>query len=80
MRSLHPRCFCPRPGLHATTSPRSRKCRLSRDSLTPLNGGFALFRWGLVPPWVNDPRIGNRLVSTRADTVTPASTIPMRPS
>jgi putative SOS response-associated peptidase YedK len=27
-----------------------------------------LRRWGLVPPWADDPRIGNRLVNARAET------------
>ncbi|MCU0484320.1 MAG: SOS response-associated peptidase [Chloroflexi bacterium] len=32
------------------------------------------FRWGLVPPWATDQRIGNRLINARAETVatTPA--------
>lgn len=28
-----------------------------------------LLRWGLVPPWADDPRIGNRLINARAETV-----------
>jgi putative SOS response-associated peptidase YedK len=28
----------------------------------------ALLRWGLVPPWADDPAIGNRLINARADT------------
>jgi putative SOS response-associated peptidase YedK len=32
------------------------------------------YRWGLVPTWARDPRIGNRLINARAETVatTPA--------
>jgi putative SOS response-associated peptidase YedK len=32
------------------------------------------YRWGLVPSWAKDPRIGNRLINARAETVatTPA--------
>ena len=32
------------------------------------------YRWGLVPTWAKDPRIGNRLINARAETVatTPA--------
>jgi putative SOS response-associated peptidase YedK len=32
------------------------------------------FRWGLVPAWAKDPKIGNRLINARAETVatTPA--------
>jgi putative SOS response-associated peptidase YedK len=28
-----------------------------------------LLRWGLVPPWADDPRNGNRLINARAETV-----------
>jgi putative SOS response-associated peptidase YedK len=28
-----------------------------------------LLRWGLVPPWADDPHIGNRLINARAETV-----------
>ncbi len=28
-----------------------------------------LLRWGLIPPWADDPRIGNRLINARAETV-----------
>ncbi len=28
-----------------------------------------LHRWGLVPPWANDPAIGTRLINARAETV-----------
>ena len=26
-------------------------------------------RWGLVPPWADDPSIGNRMINARAETV-----------
>ncbi len=29
----------------------------------------ALLRWGLVPPWAEDPRIGFRMINARAETV-----------
>ncbi len=29
----------------------------------------ALFRWGLVPSWVDDPSMGNRLINARSETV-----------
>jgi putative SOS response-associated peptidase YedK len=28
-----------------------------------------LLRWGLIPPWADDPRIGNRLINARSETV-----------
>ncbi len=27
------------------------------------------FRWGLIPPWASDPKIGNRLINARAESV-----------
>jgi putative SOS response-associated peptidase YedK len=30
---------------------------------------LSLFRWGLIPPWADDPRIGYRLINARAETV-----------
>jgi len=27
------------------------------------------FRWGLVPPWAKDPKVGNRMINARAETV-----------
>lgn len=30
---------------------------------------FVLVRWGLVPPWAEDPALGNRLINARAETV-----------
>ncbi len=34
---------------------------------TPRNA--QLFQWGLVPFWAKDPRIGNRLINARAETI-----------
>jgi putative SOS response-associated peptidase YedK len=30
---------------------------------------FALTRWGLVPFWAKDPKVGNRMINARAETV-----------
>jgi putative SOS response-associated peptidase YedK len=30
---------------------------------------FRMLRWGLVPFWADDPRIGNRMINARAETV-----------
>lgn len=30
---------------------------------------MALFRWGLVPSWAKDPKIGNHLINARAETL-----------
>jgi putative SOS response-associated peptidase YedK len=40
--------------------------RLSRDALLR---ECALLRWGLVPSWSRDPKIGSRLINARAETV-----------
>jgi len=41
---------------------------------------FALVRWGLIPPWVKDPRKFSLLINARADSVSdkPAFRYPMR--
>ncbi len=43
-----------------------------RDVLAVVRNGenrLALFRWGLVPSWAEDPSIGNRLINARAETL-----------
>ena len=30
---------------------------------------FALMRWGLIPSWADDIKIGSRLINARADTI-----------
>ena len=30
---------------------------------------LSLFKWGLIPFWAKDPRIGNKLINTRAETI-----------
>lgn len=30
---------------------------------------LSLFKWGLVPFWAKDPKIGNKLINTRAETI-----------
>jgi putative SOS response-associated peptidase YedK len=30
----------------------------------------SLARWGLVPPWAKDPKVGNRLINARSETLT----------
>jgi putative SOS response-associated peptidase YedK len=32
-------------------------------------GKVEFFRWGLIPSWAKDPRIGNRLINARAETL-----------
>src|SRR3712207_2534588 len=27
-----------------------------------------VLRWGLIPPWANDPQIGSRMINARAET------------
>lgn len=33
-------------------------------------GQLSFFKWGLIPFWAKDPRIGNKLINTRAETIT----------
>lgn len=35
----------------------------------PLRRVLGLARWGLVPPWAADPKIGSRMINARAETV-----------
>jgi putative SOS response-associated peptidase YedK len=40
-------------------------------ALVPNNGENRVqhFRWGLVPPWAKDPKIGNRMINARSETL-----------
>lgn len=31
---------------------------------------MGFLKWGLVPPWANDPSIGNKMINARAETIT----------
>lgn len=39
--------------------------------IIPTSAGprLTLFRWGLVPFWANDPRVGARMINARSDTI-----------
>lgn len=39
------------------------------DGRLPNGFGFTLLRWGLVPSWAKDPKIGNRMINARSETV-----------
>lgn len=30
---------------------------------------LVLLRWGLIPPWADDPKIGNKMINARGETV-----------
>ena len=32
-------------------------------------GRVEFFRWGLIPPWAKDPKIGNRMINARSETL-----------
>jgi len=34
------------------------------------SGAVQMFRWGLIPSWAKDPKIGNKLINARAETLT----------
>ncbi len=40
-------------------------------AVVPNNGTerIEFFRWGLIPPWAKDPKIGNRMINARAETL-----------
>lgn len=40
-----------------------------RSGLDPLSRELVLLRWGLIPTWADDPKIGNRMINARAETV-----------
>ena len=39
------------------------------DSQTATGYGFTLLRWGLVPFWAKDPKMGSRMINARCETV-----------
>jgi putative SOS response-associated peptidase YedK len=39
-------------------------------ALATSSGGVRALRWGLVPSWAKDPRIGARLINARSETLT----------
>jgi putative SOS response-associated peptidase YedK len=36
-----------------------------------------LHRWGLIPPWANDPSIGNCMINARSETATTNASAPL---
>ncbi|MEH7120941.1 SOS response-associated peptidase [Neobacillus vireti] len=46
----------------------------SQQVLAVINDGtsnrMGFLKWGLVPPWTNDPSIGNKMINARAETIT----------
>lgn len=59
----------PPPGV-PTGSPPAEGLSGNREARAGLpHRALAPYRWGLVPPWANDPRIGSRLFNARAETV-----------
>ncbi|MEH7419077.1 SOS response-associated peptidase [Neobacillus drentensis] len=46
----------------------------SQSVLAVINDGssnrMGFLKWGLVPPWANDPSIGNKMINARAETIT----------
>ena len=41
----------------------------STDPDAPLDKTVRAFRWGLIPSWANDHRIGARMINARAETL-----------
>ena len=53
-----------------------RRYNVAPTQLAPVvrsGGGWAragaMLRWGLIPPWADDPKIGNMLINARSETV-----------
>jgi putative SOS response-associated peptidase YedK len=44
-------------------------CRAAVRPGENCNLEMAPLKWGLIPPWAKDPKIGNKLVNARADTI-----------
>ena len=73
------------PGFQFPEDPPQRyNIAPSLQVLTIANDGSGMardFGWGLVPSWAKDPKIGNRMINARAETVAglmglPCETIP----
>ena len=67
-----PRCSPSSTGTRATTPGRPTPQRLERS--------LRAMRWGLVPGWADDPKVGSRMINARADSLTskPAFRAPPR--
>ena len=52
-------------------TPRYNIAPTQQVTVVPNNGTerIEFFRWGLIPPWAKDPKIGNRMINARAETL-----------
>ena len=52
-------------------TPRYNIAPTQQVVVVPNNGGgrIEFFRWGLIPAWAKDPKIGNRMINARAETL-----------
>ena len=52
-------------------SPRYNITPSQRIAVVPNNGenSVEFFQWGLIPSWAKDPKIGNRMINARAETL-----------
>ncbi len=61
------------PGLEITDeiSPRYNIAPTQEVAVVPNNGENRMeyFRWGLIPSWAKDPKIGNRMINARSETL-----------
>ena len=61
------------PGLEITdeNSPRYNIAPTQEVAVVPNNGENRMehFRWGLIPSWAKDPKIGNRMINARSETL-----------
>ena len=52
-------------------SPRYNIAPSQQVAVVPNNGGKSVefFQWGLIPSWAKDPKIGNRMINARSETL-----------
>ena len=52
-------------------SPRYNIAPSQQVAIVPNNGDKSVefFRWGLIPSWAKDPKIGNRMINARSETL-----------
>jgi len=54
------------PGGHFNLAPmRKASVVVERDA----RRAIVAYRWGLVPPWAKDPRVGSRMINARSETI-----------
>ena len=58
----------PKPRYNVAPSQNVQVVRLEKDGQREI----AMLRWGLIPSWASDPKIGYKMINARAETVATA--------